>query len=47
LMVRTTPGTDTLSMLRREISAIDERIVPVQARSMRTCLVCLLPGSTV
>jgi predicted permease len=34
LMVRTIPGVDALSMVRREISAIDDRIVPVNARSM-------------
>jgi predicted permease len=34
LMVRTMPGVDALSIVRREISAIDERITPVNARSM-------------
>jgi predicted permease len=34
LMVRTIPGVDALSLVRREISAIDERITPVNARSM-------------
>jgi macrolide transport system ATP-binding/permease protein len=34
LMVRTIPGVDALSVVRREISAIDERIMPVNAHSM-------------
>jgi predicted permease len=34
LMVRTIPGVDALSMVRREIAAIDERITPVNGRSM-------------
>jgi predicted permease len=34
LMLRTIPGVDALSLVRREMAAIDERITPVNARSM-------------
>jgi macrolide transport system ATP-binding/permease protein len=35
LVVRVAPGTDALGAVRREISTIDERVIPFNPRSMR------------